>query len=244
MKLCTGVIDITVTVATPKKNFTSLFSLLGVILGVFLSPFWPKILKCSQQIEEYSYVPRFFWEPFNIFSWNFVQVFLVLLSLHYFFFISSWRRSFSAAGHYFFHEIFDRCSRYYSSVATLKRFFTWSCSLLLLTVILGYILNSVHYFFKKFMQMFLVLLWQLLNLNVFLHHVPLCWEPFGGDILGSFGYVFPCIEKISIFLMIFCAEPLFNTLMVTKQKITVGHLPAWYISGQFKSVFLKYYETI
>ena len=165
----------------------------------------------------------------------------ITLTTLIFFFISSWRRSFSAAGHYFFHEILDRCSRYYSSVATLKRFFTWSCSLLLLTVILGYILNSVHYFFKKFMQMFLVLLWQLLNLNVFFTSCPplltAIWRRY-------FGYVFPCIEKISIFLMIFCAEPLFNTLMVTKQKIMVGHLPAWDISGEFKSVFLKYCETI
>ena len=62
---------------TKKRFFTSLSSLLRAILGVFLSPFWPKILKCSQEIEEYSYVPCFFWESFNIFSWNFLQAFLV-----------------------------------------------------------------------------------------------------------------------------------------------------------------------
>ena len=52
--------------------------------GVFLSLFWPKIFKCSHEIEEYSYVPRFFWESFNIFSWNFLQAFLVSLSLFFF----------------------------------------------------------------------------------------------------------------------------------------------------------------
>ena len=85
-----------------RKNVFHLIVLSdGSHLGVFLSPFWSKILKCSQEIEEYSYVPHFFWELFNIFPWNFVHVFLVLLSLHYFsFFISSWRRSFSAAAHF------------------------------------------------------------------------------------------------------------------------------------------------
>ena len=60
MKVYTGVFDIAVTVATPKKIFHLIVISAESHFGVFLSPFWPKIFRCSHEIEEYSYVPRFF----------------------------------------------------------------------------------------------------------------------------------------------------------------------------------------
>ena len=198
-----------------KKVFQLIVLSDGSHLGVFLSPFWSKILKCSQEIEEYSYAPHFFWEPLNIFPWNFVQVFLVLLSLHYFaFFISSWRRSFSAAGHFgvFWGNFF---MKFYTDVLgitlVLQHLNVFSHDLAP-SFCLGsfggissiswepFIISS-----RNFMLMFLVLLWQLLNLNDFSHHVPLCWGPFGGDILGSFWVCFSMYwESLNIFDDILC----------------------------------------
>ena len=193
MKFYTGVFDIIVTVATPKKIFHLIVISAESHFGVFLSPFWPKIFRCSHEIEEYSYVPRCFWESFNIFSWNFLQAFLVSLSLIFFFSNHLEGDDSVLAGHfgeffgYFFHEILYSYSRYYSGVTTPKRFFTWSCSLLLLRVICGISSISGELFIisLNFKQ-----LWQLLNLNAFSHHVPLCCGPFGGDILGSFWVCF------------------------------------------------------
>ena len=168
---------------------------------------------------------------------------------HHFFFSNHLEGDDSVlAGHfgeffgYFFHEILYRYSRYYSGVRTPKRFFTWSCALLLLRVICG--MSSISW------ELFIISLnfkqpWHLLNLNVFSHHVPLCWGPFGGRYFGFIlGMFFHVLWKSQYFLVIFCAEPLFNALMVTKQKIMVEHLLVWDISSQFRSVFLKHNVTI
>ena len=195
-----------------KKVFHLIVLSDGSHLGVFLSPFWSKILKCSEEIEEYSYVSHFFWEPFNIFPWNFVQVFLVLLSLFFFFHIILKEiflccRPFWGVLGYFFHEILYRCSRYYSGVTTLKRFFTWSCSLLLLRVIWGYILDllrTVHYFFKKFYAYVLGITLTVTKLKWFFTSCPsllrAIWGRYFGFILGMFFHV---LRKYQYFLWYF-----------------------------------------
>ena len=76
MKIFTGVLGITLIITNTKTFFDamSLSSAGGDILGYSEGLLW--------------HITATFWEPFNMFSWNFVQTFLVLLweSLHYFFF--------------------------------------------------------------------------------------------------------------------------------------------------------------
>ena len=75
MKFCTGVLDITLIIT--NTFFDIMFPSSGGHFRVFWGLFW--------------HITSTFWEPFNMFSWNFVQTFFVfLLRVTALFFSISW----------------------------------------------------------------------------------------------------------------------------------------------------------
>ena len=126
---------------------------------------------------------------------------------------------------YFFHEILYRCSRYYSGVTTLKRFFLHD---LAPSFCLGHFgvcprfLENRSIFPQEILCRCSWYYSDSYKTCFFTSCPPLLraiWGRYFGLILGIFFHV---LRKFQYILMIFCAEPLFNALIVTKQDYGVA----------------------
>ena len=105
-----------------------------------------------------------------------------------------------------------------------------------------YLSGNVQYFLVKFYRYVLHVTLMVTKLETFPPSYPLCW----GSFWGTFGSILSMFLHVSIssqnFLMMFCAELLGTTLMVTKQKNMLGHLLSGHL-GQFWSI-LEYVSLV